>query len=81
MQFLKQSVLISFLAIFVLTGGTLAAQVDLNNRIASVLPTPQEDAWLTIGWHTNLMQSRLQAQQSNRPLFVWLMNGHPLGCT
>lgn len=55
--------------------------LSLDARVASVLPTPQEDLWLTIPWRSNLMQARLEAQRLNRPLFLWVMNGNPMGCT
>jgi len=64
-----------------LLGGMAEAVSDLDSKIASVLPNSQEDAWLQIGWHTNLMQARGLAQNAQRPLFLWVMNGHPLGCT
>ena len=54
---------------------------DLDAKIASVLPTPEEDRWLTIPWRTNLMEARLTAQQLRKPLFMWVMNGNPQGCT
>lgn len=53
----------------------------LEQKIATVLPTEAEDRWLQIPWRTNLMRARLEAQQAGKPLFVWVMNGHPLGCT
>jgi len=59
---------------------TIAAS-DLDSKIATVLPSAKEDAWLNIGWHTNLMQARVLAQDEQRPMFLWVMNGHPLGCT
>ena len=80
MAFLKQSILLSLVATFVSAGVALAI-TDFDTHIASVLPTAQENVWLNLGWRTNLLQARLDAQRSNRPLFVWLMNGHPLGCT
>ncbi len=61
--------------------GPVMATTGLEQKIATVLPDAQEDAWLKIGWHTNLMQARVLAQNANRPLFLWIMNGHPLGCT
>lgn len=70
----------AILALCFLAEPTLGAS-NLDTRIASVLPTAQEDAWLNVGWHTNLMKARLEAQRLNRPLFVWVMNGHPMGCT
>jgi hypothetical protein len=54
---------------------------DLDARIASTLPTVDEDRWLTIPWRSNLMKARLEAQILNRPMFLWIMNGNPMGCT
>lgn len=58
-----------------------ASANTLESEIASVLPTAQEDQWLSVGWRTNLMQARLEAQRLKRPMFLWVMNGNPLGCT
>jgi hypothetical protein len=53
----------------------------LESKVASVLPTPQEERWLQIPWRTNLMRARSESQQAGKPLFLWIMDGHPLGCT
>lgn len=64
------------------TGATQTMDTTtLNRQIASVLPRPDEERWLTIPWRQNLMQARMEAQQYNRPIFMWVMNGNPLGCT
>ena len=47
---------------------------------AAVLPTAAEP-WQTIAWRTDLAAARDEAERSGRPLFLWTMNGHPLGCT
>ncbi len=39
------------------------------------------EIWETIAWRTDLAAARAEAVQRHRPLFVWTMNGHPLGCT
>ncbi len=54
---------------------------SLDAKISAVLPTSDEDRWLTIPWRTNVMQARLDAQNLNRPMFLWIMNGNPMGCT
>lgn len=54
---------------------------SLDARIAAVLPRKEEERWLTIPWRTNVMAARLDAQNLNRPMFLWIMNGHPMGCT
>src|ERR1700722_20967544 len=60
------------------TSGVDANVVEAN--IASVVPTAEDDKWLQIPWHTNLMQARLDAQRLHCPLFLWGMNGNPMGC-
>jgi hypothetical protein len=53
----------------------------LDDKIKSVLPKPEEEKWLTIPWRTSLMAARAEAQKLGKPMFLWIMNGHPLGCT
>lgn len=56
-------------------GASLAARID------SVLPTADDDRFLSIPWRTNLMAARREAQTERRPIFLWMMVGNPLGCT
>jgi hypothetical protein len=53
----------------------------LEKAVQSVLPLAEEERWLQIPWRTNLMEARAESQRTGRPLFLWVMNGHPLGCT
>jgi len=53
----------------------------LDQRIAEILPTKEDEKWLSIPWRTDLTQARTDAQKENKPIFMWIMNGHPLGCT
>jgi hypothetical protein len=54
---------------------------DLKTSIASVLPSKEEETWLSVPWRTNLMAARVEAQTAKKPMFLWVMNGHPMGCT
>jgi hypothetical protein len=38
------------------------------------------EPWRTIPWRVDLLAAREEAIRSGRPLFLWAMNGHPLGC-
>lgn len=42
---------------------------------------PAAEAWKAIPWKTDLLQAQRTAAQSKKPLFIWAMDGHPLGCT
>ena len=37
--------------------------------------------WEKVGWRVDLLSAREEARRSKRPIFLWAMNGHPLGCT
>lgn len=41
---------------------------------------PEELKWTGIPWETDLWEARLKAAAVNRPMFIWAMNGNPLGC-
>ena len=40
-----------------------------------------EDAWRRIPWSTTLADGIVRANTAAKPLLLWVMNGHPLGCT
>lgn len=37
--------------------------------------------WRTIPWQTSLLDAQKMAAERKQPLFIWAMDGHPLGCT
>ena len=50
---------------------------DLHGRL---VPRADEK-WQTIPWQTDLLGARDAAAAAKKPVFLWSMNGHPLGCT
>lgn len=54
---------------------------DIDAKIADILPTKDEEKWLSIPWRTDIPTARREAQRENKPIFMWIMNGHPMGCT
>lgn len=46
-----------------------------------VLPSGDELAWRAIPWHASFSAGVIAADQVDKPLLLWAMNGHPLGCT
>ena len=42
---------------------------------------PEEEDWKSIPWQTNLLEAQKLAAESQKPIFIWAMDGHPLGCT
>jgi hypothetical protein len=47
---------------------------------AEVVPK-NEEFWEKIPWKIDLYEARALAFQVKKPIFLWAMNGHPLGCT
>jgi hypothetical protein len=47
---------------------------------ALIKPDAGEDAWAKIPWLTDLWQARKIAATQGKPILVWEMDGHPLGC-
>ena len=48
---------------------------------ALVLPTADELAWKDRDWRAGLWAGVVEAQAADKPILLWAMNGHPLGCT
>jgi hypothetical protein len=48
---------------------------------ALIKPAPDEDKWEQIPWMTSLWQARKRAAAEGKPILLWEMDGHPLGCT
>jgi hypothetical protein len=59
----------------------LAQTSDLDRKIAPLLPRPEEERWLGVGWRLDFAAARAEANRDGKPLFLWLMDGNPLGCT
>ena len=43
--------------------------------------TPAKSAFKKIPWETSLTHAQRKAAIDKRPIFIWAMDGHPLGCT
>jgi hypothetical protein len=47
----------------------------------AVRPADTEDRWATIPWRISLWEARQEAAKAGKPILLWEMDGHPLGCT
>jgi hypothetical protein len=43
-------------------------------------PCADKEAWTEIAWIGEFWQGRQQAARVGKPMFIFAMNGHPLGC-
>jgi hypothetical protein len=46
----------------------------------AVLPKPDEDDFDKIPWLTSIWDARVKAAKEGKPILLWEMDGHPLGC-
>lgn len=48
---------------------------------AEILPDEGERAWEQIRWYPSYAEGLREAADQGKPVLLWVMNGHPLGCT
>ena len=78
---LRSTVAIAFIA--TCFAPTFAKELD-DAEVASLvkLLSPPEDApWRTIPWKVSVLDAQGIAAKEKKPIFIWAMDGHPLGCT
>jgi hypothetical protein len=69
---------------FFLSGSRAAEPIkpaDFAELHKLIQPSEEESAWLSINWHTDLWKAREKAAAEGKPILLWEMDGHPLGCT
>ena len=50
----------------------------LHSKMA---PRGEQERWATIPWATDLRAAREKSAREGKPILMWMMDGHPLGCT
>ncbi|MAW75929.1 MAG: hypothetical protein CMJ95_00870 [Planctomycetes bacterium] len=45
------------------------------------LQASSEVPWRTIPWKISLLDAQRASVSQKKPIFIWAMDGHPLGCT
>ena len=51
------------------------------DRLHQELRQSPDEAWRTVPWKISLLDAQAAASQQHKPIFIWAMDGHPLGCT
>jgi hypothetical protein len=46
-----------------------------------VRPNATELAWQKIPWRPSVWDGIVEGQTSDKPILIWMLNGHPLACT
>ncbi len=61
-----------------------ATELTPDNFVAwrqHILPSDRELGWMEIPWLTTFADGIAAANSADKPMLLWTMNGHPLGCT
>ena len=68
----------SWIAVAVTNGQDFA--VDLKQKCELVRQSTDQP-WRKIPWQVSLIDAQKMAVEQSKPIFIWAMDGHPLGCT
>lgn len=62
----------------------LGAQDGLTDadcrKLHDSLKPPAAEMWRNIPWKVSLLEAQNLAAKEKKPLFIWSMDGNPLGC-
>ncbi len=54
---------------------------NLQQWKADIEPDARESSYLRIPWLESFLKGMREAKQLDKPVMLFIMNGHPLGCT
>ncbi len=81
---MKIRTLCRLVLLFTFSTSPLMAEELTEERYQQLLAElqPSESAlWRSIPWKISLLDAQHAAAAENKPIFIWAMDGHPLGCT
>jgi hypothetical protein len=60
--------------------GQTVESSSIAEKCEALCTTP-DAAWRSIPWELDLLKAQRMAVEQSKPIFIWSMDGHPLGCT
>ncbi len=57
------------------------SQQNFDKWLTFIRPDETERAYQQIAWRNRFWPAVAEARKLGRPILLWTMNGHPLGCT
>ena len=64
-----------------ITPTTKLAEGNFSNVRDAILARPPKELWIDIPWRPNLAEAIGEAREKDKPILLWMMNGHPCGMT
>jgi hypothetical protein len=67
----------------VISAATTAEELTESRfeKLHAELQPDNSALWRTIPWKTSVLSAQQTAASEKKPIFIWAMDGHPLGCT
>ena len=80
---MKARYLLLAIACVLLISGVVSAQLTEQEfrTLHQQLKPAADEPWRTIPWKISLLDAQRIAAREKKPIFIWAMDGHPLGCT
>ena len=60
---------------------TKLTETSYPDILKAILVRPSEEQWEEIPWRPNLATAIDEAREKDKPILLWMMNGHPCGMT
>ena len=81
-RFITSTLLIFTISIFCSQSDIKAEELTESefNELRKALTPSEDEPWKTIPWNISLLDAQAKAAKENKPIFIWAMDGHPLGC-
>ncbi|MEM7010920.1 MAG: hypothetical protein AAF585_05490 [Verrucomicrobiota bacterium] len=61
-----------------------SVQAELNlaefEKLHAELQPDATETWRQIPWKISVLEAQRSAAAEGKPIFIWAMDGHPLGC-
>lgn len=64
-----------------LAGPAVSLDFESFEKLHAQLQPDDSETWRQIPWKISVLEGQRLATKENKPLFIWAMDGHPLGCT
>ena len=74
----------AFGIVSILDGATARAEnltEEKFHELLKELRSTDDELWRSIAWRIDLLEAQRDAVNERKPIFIWAMDGHPLGCT
>jgi hypothetical protein len=75
----EENIMIALLLTAMLASQDGLSEGDCRKLHESLKP-PVAELWRDIPWKVSLVEAQNLASREKKPLFIWSMDGNPLGC-